>query len=44
VEYDRVGVVTEQDASELAAFCGELRQEVLAWFNKNHPELEPKDV
>jgi hypothetical protein len=42
VEYDRVGVVTEQDASELAAFCRELRQEVLAWLNKNHPELTPE--
>ena len=42
VEYDRVGVVTEQDASELAAFCKELRQEVLAWLNKNHPELAPE--
>jgi hypothetical protein len=42
VEYDRVGVVTEQDASELAAFCKELRQEALAWLNKNHPELAPK--
>lgn len=42
VEYDRVGVVTEQDASELAAFCKELRQEVLAWLNKNHPELVPE--
>jgi hypothetical protein len=42
VEYDRVGVVTEKDASELAAFCKELRQEVLAWLNKNHPELAPE--
>jgi hypothetical protein len=43
-EYDRVGVVTEQDASELAAFCNELRQEVLAWLYKNYPELAPKDA
>jgi hypothetical protein len=42
VEYDRAGVVTEQDASELAAFCEELRQEVLAWLNMNHPHLVPK--
>jgi hypothetical protein len=42
VEYDRVGVVTEQDAPELAAFCKELRQEVLAWLNENHPELAPE--
>jgi hypothetical protein len=42
VEYDRVGVVTGQDASELATFCNELRQEVLAWLDKNHPELASK--
>jgi hypothetical protein len=41
VEYDRVGVVAEQDASELAAFCRELRQDVLAWLNDNHPHLTP---
>jgi len=41
-EYDRVGVATEQDASELAAFCKELRQEALLWLNKNHPELSPE--
>jgi hypothetical protein len=40
-EYDRVGVATEQDASELAAFCKELRQEALAWLSKNRPELAP---
>jgi hypothetical protein len=41
-EYDRAGVVTDQDASELAAFCKELRQEVLTWLDKNHPHLAPK--
>ncbi|MGH9801116.1 MAG: hypothetical protein ACRD82_12195, partial [Blastocatellia bacterium] len=39
-EYDRVGVVTMQDAAELVKFCQELR-EVLSWLNKNHPELVP---
>jgi hypothetical protein len=41
-EYERAGVATEQDASELVAFCSELRQEVLNWLNKNHPGLTPK--
>jgi hypothetical protein len=41
-EYDRAGVVTNQDASELAAFCKELRQEVLAWLDENHSQLAPK--
>ena len=40
-EYDRAGVVTEQDASELAEFCVDLRHEVLDWLKKNHPELVP---
>lgn len=38
-EYDRAGVVSVQDASELVEFCQELRREVLDWLNKNHPEL-----
>jgi hypothetical protein len=33
-EYDRVGVVTEQDANELVAFVTELRREVMDWLNK----------
>ena len=41
-EYDRAGVVTEQDAAELAAFCRDLRQEVLAWLDTHHPQLKPK--
>ncbi len=38
-EYDRAGVVTEQDASELAAFCLDLRREVEDWLRKNHADL-----
>jgi hypothetical protein len=40
-EYDRTGVATEQDASELVDFCQGLRQAVLDWLNRNHPELIP---
>lgn len=40
-EYDRAGVVTEQDAAELAAFCLDLRHAVDAWLKENHPELTP---
>ena len=40
-EYDRAGVVTEQDATELVEFCQELRQEVLAWLQKQAPTLVP---
>ena len=40
-EYDRAGVATEQDATELVAFCEELREEVLQWLTQNHSALVP---
>ena len=39
VEYDMVGAATAQDAAELAAYAKELREVVLIWLTKNHPEL-----
>jgi hypothetical protein len=39
VEYDYVGGVTEDEASELAAYVLELRKKVLAWLKENHPLL-----
>jgi len=39
VKYDQIGTVSEQDADELIEFCGELKEAVLAWLQKNHPEL-----
>jgi hypothetical protein len=41
-EYEMAGVATEQDASELVEFAKELREEVLDWLNKHHPELALK--
>lgn len=41
-EYDRAGVATEQDATELVEFCQELREEVLQWLTQNHPALAPR--
>ncbi len=41
-EYDRAGVATTQDASELVEFCQTLRKEVTAWLSKHHPELVPR--
>ena len=38
-EYETAGVVTGEDAAELIAFVKELRQDVIAWLRKNHPEL-----
>ncbi|MBS1810830.1 MAG: hypothetical protein JST84_21880 [Acidobacteria bacterium] len=42
-EYDRTGVVTDQDASELIEFCRELQQEVRNWLRHTYPALMPKD-
>lgn len=39
VEYDQIGTVSDQDADELIEFCGELKEDVLTWLQKNHPEL-----
>jgi len=41
-EYDMAGVATKHDASELASFAKELREEVLDWLRKHHPELLPE--
>ena len=38
-EYDRVGVVTDQDADELVTFVKEFKNEVSNWLKKNRPEL-----
>ena len=40
-EYNMAGVATKQDASELADFVKELREQVLDWLKKNRPELIP---
>jgi hypothetical protein len=42
-EYDRAGVATEQDASELVKFCHELRVEVLAWLAGHRADLLPTE-
>ena len=41
-EYEMAGVATEKDASELVGFVKELREDVLDWLKKYHPELTPK--
>jgi hypothetical protein len=38
-EYDMAGVATSQDATELVAFVKQLRDDVLEWLGKVHPEL-----
>jgi hypothetical protein len=39
VEYDYVGGVTDDEASELAAYVLELREKVLNWLTQSHPQL-----
>jgi hypothetical protein len=38
-EYDYVGGVTEEDIEELIAFVNELREEVIQWLKKQHPDF-----
>jgi hypothetical protein len=37
--YERAGAVSEQEAKEMVALAKSLKDEVIAWLNKNHPEL-----
>lgn len=39
VEYDTAGAATQQDAEELIAFVGDLRNDVIDWLKSNHPGL-----
>lgn len=40
-EYDSAGVTREDDAKELIEFAQRLREDVVAWLKKTHPELSP---
>jgi len=39
IEYDYVDGASESDADELIGFVKDLRDEVINWLKKNHPEL-----
>jgi hypothetical protein len=39
VEYDDIGGASESDADELIEFVRKLKDEIIAWLKKNHPEL-----
>lgn len=39
VEYDYVGGASEYDADELLSFAKDLREDVLNWLKKYHPNL-----
>ena len=36
--YERVGIVSDQEAEEMKLLAHELRNEVGDWIKKNHPE------
>ncbi len=38
-EYDAVGTISEQEATEMLALARSLRQRVLDWLRRNHPTL-----
>jgi hypothetical protein len=38
-DYERVGLVSEQEIKKMVALAGELRAMVAEWLKKNHPEL-----
>jgi len=42
VEYDYAGGASKSDAQELIAFGHELRNEVLVWLHKKHPDPAPE--
>lgn len=39
VKYDYVGSVTESDANELIEFASDLKNDVIKWLKKAHPQL-----
>lgn len=38
-DYEMIGMVSEQEVREMVALAQELRELVMAWLEKNHPEL-----
>jgi len=42
VEYETAGAATKQDAAELVDLAKELREDVLDWLKKQHPQLLPQ--
>jgi hypothetical protein len=42
--YERIGVVSDQDADDLVDAARQLRIDVVDWLKANHPALVPPDV
>jgi len=43
-DYERPGLVTEQEAQEMVELAIHIRQQVQAWIRNNHPELISTDA
>ena len=39
-EYERIGMVSDQEADEMIALAGKLQQQVQKWIANNYPELK----
>ena len=39
-EYERIGMVSDQEADEMIALSGKLQQQVQKWIANNYPELK----
>jgi hypothetical protein len=42
--YERIGVVSHEDATDLRETAEQLRSDVIAWLKDNHPELVPRGL
>ena len=39
--YERIGVVSDHEASEMVVLAGRLQNEIAAWLRRNHRSLCP---
>ena len=39
-EYEKIGMVSDQEANEMVALAGKLQQQVQKWIANNYPELK----
>ena len=42
--YERIGVVSEEDAQDLIATARDLRADVMKWLRSDHPKLTPPGI
>jgi hypothetical protein len=42
-DYERAGFISDQEAKEIISLAFKLREELIQWFKRKHPELAPED-